>query len=101
MWGDLYGTLEARFEAMKRRILASYADRIDRIHVNYVAAKFRHPVVFTTTALDLARTETSEPKITSCFIYVFHITVDSHKNVPWSTISLQVTQNDRSQSYLY
>ena len=66
-----------------------------------VAAKFRHPVVFTTTALDFARTETSEPKITSCFIYVFHITVDSHKNVPWSTISLQVTQNDRSQSYLY
>ena len=35
MWGDLYGPLEARFEAMKRRILASYADRIDRINVNY------------------------------------------------------------------
>ena len=68
---------------------------------HHVAAKFRHPVVFTTTALDFARTETSEPKITSCFIYVFHITVDSHKNVPWSTISLQVTQNDRYQSYLY
>ena len=69
--------------------------------MKFGAGKFRHPVVFTTTALDLARTETSEPKITSCFIYVFHITVDSHKNVPWSTKSLQVTQNDRSQSYLY
>ena len=35
MYGDQHRVLDNRFQAMKRRILARYADKIESIHVKY------------------------------------------------------------------